>query len=160
MRDPDKAGAVGRAWESRYDPGDDPAFASHVCGWIVNGPWHNAWSWWMVGAVDLLDRPGVDPPKRHYPEAEFEIMIVSLDPKCYPPDPDAPRGLSFLTPPDLVYQFDGLSREAVTEIVGLMIDHIVAGRSPDSDMRSEWERSLATTVEHYREGRHGPAAQQ
>lgn len=149
MREPDKTGTVARAWRSRYQS-EDPADAAGVCTWLVNGPFHPFWSWWIVGAVHLIDVPGIEPPKRRYPEAEHEIMIVSLNPEAGVPEPDAP-GASPLMPPDLTYQFDGLPREKVEEIVELMIDNIVAGRmSPDSDYRASWEAALDKTVEHYR----------
>lgn len=154
MRDPDKRGPATAAWHSRPSDPDVPNLAAHVDAWVIQGPFHPHWSYWMVGAVDLAEHPGVDPPHKNYPGAEFEIMVVSLDPKCYPPDPDAPAGLAFLTPPDLVFQFDGISREQVAEILGLMVDQIVGGRSCDSDFRGSWEQSLATTVEHYKTGRH------
>lgn len=155
MRDPDKRGLGTEAWRSRMASVDeDPRVAANIEGWVVKGPYHPAWSYWMVGCIDLAEHPGVDPPKKQYPEAEFEVMIVSLDPKCYPPDPDSPAGLTFLTPPDLVFQFDGVTREQAGEICSLVVDHALNGRSLDSDFRAWWESALRETVAHYKAGRH------
>lgn len=153
MREPDKTGTAARAWRSRFES-EDPADAAGVCTWLVNGPFHPFWSWWMIGAVHLLDLPGLPPPQRRYPEAEHEIIIASLDPNAGVPDPDGP-GAQCMTPLDLAYQFHGLPREKVEEIVELMIEHITAGRmSPDSDFRGTWEEALDKTVEHYKLGLH------
>jgi len=112
-----------------------------------------------VLCVDLIARPGQPAPYLQFPGAEFEIIILSIDPD-WEPDPDAEPGkVPYLTPPDLTYQLDGLSREAVAEIVELMIDRICEGLSPDSDLRGFWTDALDATVRHYKEGRHGPAAE-
>lgn len=157
MRDPDLAGAAARAWRWAPPEGDtDPLAASHVTSWFVNGPFHPHWSWWVISAIDLLERPGVPSPHRQYPEAEHEILILSLSPDWTPDVEAKPGAVPYLTPADLVYQLDGVSREHVAEIVELMVRQIVAGQmSPDSDYRESWRARLDTTVAHYKEGRHG-----
>lgn len=154
MRDPDITGKVALAWESRAKP-RRPDHNASLSAWLIKGPFHPAWEWWMLGAAHLRDIPGVPPAEKQYPEAEHEIMIVSLDPACYPPDPDVVEGLKFLTPIDLIYQFDGLEDRQVIEILSLCARAIADGLiSPDQDFRSQWQKMLWATVEHYRAGLH------
>lgn len=160
MREPDKSGEVARAWrwtppESAEPADEQPHLESEVATWFVNGPFHPHWSWWLVMCIDLIDRPGLPKPHLQFPGAEYEIIILSVDPK-WTPDVDAKPGeVPYLTPADLTYQFDGVRREAAEEIVGLMIEAIVRGIfSPDSDYRENWRQSLDHTVQHYKEGRH------
>jgi hypothetical protein len=154
VRDPDFRGVGTQAWRSRLQS-DAPEHQAHLAGWVINGPFHPFWSYWVLGVVSLAEMPGVAPPNKVYPEAEYEIMIVSCDPEHPTPDPDE-AGWVTLSPADLVYQFDGVTDEQAIEIAELMVRQIVAGEmSPDSDYRAEWKRRLDTTVEHYKEGKHG-----
>jgi hypothetical protein len=134
--------------------------------WLVNGPYHPLWSWWYVSCISLRDVPGVPPANKRYPEAEYELIVFSLNPDPKPPRPkvpdldalaagDATRGLpGFLHPPDVVFQFHGVSEQQAEQILELAVDRIVAGQSCDSDFRSWWTAALESTVEHYRNGRH------
>lgn len=154
MREPDLSGKVAKAWHSQVKP-VRPEQEANISSWLINGPFHPAWDWWMVGAVHLRDIPGTPPAHKRYPEATHEIMIASIDPDCCPPDPDEIEKLSFLRPLDLVYQFDGMSDEAVAEVVKLCVVSIAEGIiSPDEDFRSTWELILEKTVSHYKEGLH------
>jgi hypothetical protein len=157
LRPPDKQGSVAAAW--RAPDSDAPEHAAHIASYLVKGPFHTVWNWWMVSAVDLLDRPGVDPPKRQYPEAEYEILVMSVNPEYGDPDPDAPNTLYLLEPADLIFHTHGVSRGVIEEVLGLMVDQIIEGRSPDQDFRRDWESSLTTTIKHYKEGRHDPPSQ-
>lgn len=153
LRPPDKVGSMAKAWRSRVRP-TRPEHEASIAAWFVQGPFHPFWSWWLISAVSLRDIPGAEPAKKRYPEAEWEIMILSLDPNFYPPSLDA-APQHFLTPPDLVYQFDGIAENQVEEVVELMIEAMINGRiSPDQDYRGVWERSLRETVRHYKEGKH------
>jgi hypothetical protein len=127
-REPDFSG-VGRAWEMRMGPQARPDQAATIVGYVVTGPFHPMWSWWMVAVIHLRKIPGTHPAHKHYPEAEYELMIVSLDPE---------------TPPDLAETFPQEIRQLLP---------------PDADYRERWTSAIASTVTHYREGRHGSGAQ-
>lgn len=176
MREPDLTGAC-RAWRVKNTP---EAQAGHVRewgyedstidNWLVNGPFHPLWSWWMVAVVHLRPIPGAPPPNLQYPEAEYEFMILSMDPggehregeaKERPTEPDVDgfeatgdgvRYLpGFLQPPDAVVQFHGVDDDEAREVCQLAVNAIVSGQaSPDSDWRSWWEKAIPNTVKHIR----------
>jgi hypothetical protein len=173
LRPPDKSG-VARAWrvertvEMEANHMTEFGYPPVQVGptWLVNGPYHPLWSWWYVSCISLRDVPGVPPANKRYPEAEYELIVFSLNPDPKPPRPkvpdldalaagDATRGLpGFLHPPDVVFQFHGVSEQQAEQILELAVDRIVAGQSCDSDFRSWWTAALESTVEHYRNGRH------
>ncbi len=99
--------------------------------------------------------PEAPPAFKQYPEAEYELMIVSLNPDSDPPDPDLPESLDFLTPIDLQFHFDGVSDEQALEITEMAIHAIVEGKmSPDQDFRNVWKETLTNTLAHYKQGLH------
>lgn len=147
--------SVARAWRI---PRTEAVTATHVrefgyedAGidqWIINGPYHPAWSWWYVGAVHLRDIPGAPPARKNYPEAEYEFFIYSLE---VAPDVEALRSgvvgsMKFLAPPDVVYQLDGLTDDQVKGLVEVAVAKICDGQSCDSDYRSWWVEHLNATV--------------
>lgn len=166
-REPDLIGRAGRAWRSRVRPEDyaviegAASFADKTAGlatWMLKASgFHAAWDEWVIGLVHL--RPiegGTRPPNKQYADAEFELMILSLDPAYNDErDPDVPGLKGYLEPPDLVYQFHGVTDEQAIEIAEMLVRHFVEGtRSPDSDFRRSNTEALDTTVEHYRQGIH------
>lgn len=180
MRDPDKRSDVCCAW--RIDPSPtlverymkDFGYPPLGIGptWVIHSPhYHPFWAFWYSALVVLDEIPGAPKPHRQYPEAKYELLVVSLHPEggeagalVRPSVPDIEKieagdivgGLpSFLEPPDVVYQFHGVDDEQAIAIHETMIDAIVSGYSCDSDMRDWWRRSLDATVEHYELGMHG-----
>lgn len=155
MREPDRSSPVAKAWRFQGQSAK-PDHSACLAQWLLNGPFHPMWSWWAISVIHLRPIEGVRPAVLQYPEAEHELMIVSINPSCYPPDPDGVESLALLQPLDLQYQFHGVGDDNAREICGLVIDAILDGRgSPDSDFRGFWKNSLDTTVEHYRDGTHG-----
>lgn len=164
MREPDLAG-VARAWRISEDPRVQERhireFGHEHTGlqtWLINGPYHPFWSWWHVGVISLRDFEGMPPAQKQYPAAEFEFAIYSLDGT---PDIEAiergdldNRGFKFLSPPDVVFHFDGVNDRQAVEICDAAVQLIVRGQSCDSDFRRFWDGSLRATVEHYKKGGH------
>ena len=143
MRLPDLEQGGIKAW--RLEPS-----GATVAHWLVQGAFHPAWNQWIVACITLADSPGFPPAKRHYPEAEHEIDILSLNPEH--PFIEGEE-LHWLTPPDLTCQFDGVTDAQATEVVEGMVRAILSGEaSPDSDWRSWWETSIAATVAHFKAG--------
>lgn len=154
MRDPDITGKVARAWKiARKDPRPD-AHAT-IAGWIVAGPFHPMWHQWMVGCVHLRPLEGCKPARKQYEQAEYEFLIASIHPD-HEADPDDPgAGYALLEPIDVVEQFHGVSDRDAERICEAAVRAICDGLiSPDQDYRSAWRTTLASTVQHYREGRH------
>jgi hypothetical protein len=150
MRAADRKGLVAEAWLSRAVP-ERPQQEASLVQWVVKGPFHPAWEYWVLAVISLEEIPGAPSAHKKYPEAEYELMIVSLNPECYPPDPDVADGLDFLLPIDLIYQFDGVSDAQAMEIASLAVQAICDGRiSPDQDFRSVWEKALDATVRKYK----------
>jgi hypothetical protein len=151
-----------RAWRLSHDRGARkvPDHEAGVATWLVNGPFHPLWSWWGVSVVSLRDMPGVRPPLRFYEGAEYEFVIVSLDPD-QEVDIEAWEegrgGFRWLTPLDAQVQFHGTTDEQAAEVAELAVEAILDGHaSPDQDWRSWWEVAIPNTVEHVTRGMHAP----
>lgn len=173
MRDPDFSG-VARVWRIRHQPEMETAHAdswgyasSSLADWIVNGPYHPLWSWWYIGLVHLRDVPGAPAARKQYASAEYELMCLSLNPDGEPGRPKVPDldkleagnvigGLpGFLTPPDWVVQFHGVTDDQAHEVGELVVSAIAQGYSCDSDARSWWMTAIPNTVKHVLGEPHG-----
>jgi hypothetical protein len=161
--EPAYAGAAGKVWRfSTEGQPDDPRQLSSVgASWLIFAPGaHLFWSWHVLMAVALRDVPGLPPAKKRYPAAEYELLVMALNPEAPPPDPrrwPRPGELSILDPPDVVVQFDEVpgGDEGVAQLLELVAQSCTDGRLiPDSDWRSAWERAIPATLQHVREGRH------
>jgi hypothetical protein len=169
---PDKKG-LANAWRMDVTPevsADHLREWGHTHGsigptWIVNGPYHLLWSWWIVGCISLRPIPGVPDANKDYPEAEYEIGCWSLNPDPDPPRPKIPnitalRGgrlaerPEYLTPQDWRVHFHGVTDEQAAKICEYTVDAIVAGHSCDSDYRTWWRGAITKTVEHFVLGVH------
>lgn len=149
-------GRVGRAWKVSIPPGSPSDWSATVASYLVNvvGA-HPFWTWWAVSVVSLRQIEGVAPAHKSYPEAEYEFLIVTINPE-HPPDPDAVGdGYRFLMPPDVVEQFHGLNDEEVAKLCMMSASIIVQGKaSPDQDWRSWWKAAIPNTVKHIALGGH------
>lgn len=163
-----------RAWEVNLTPemlaAHEKDFghpAAGIAEWLVNGPFNPFWKWWYISTVHLRDVEGIPTANKHYPEAEYELAIYSLDPEPKAGRPEEPDidlieagdslhgRAGFLSPPDLVKQFHGVTDHQAKEITRLVVETIITGKaSPDSDFRSWWEHTLDETVRHLRQGLH------
>lgn len=152
MPQPDMMGPAARAW--RLPDGWDRA---GVGAWIVHAPGsHPLWPWRFVFAIHLRGAAGLPEPFLHFPGASHEIVVISLDPKHYPPELDGGAGsLHPLTPPDVVEQVMGLTDDQATELLDLLVVGCCGGHLvPDADWRGAWRQTLELTSEHMRVGEH------
>jgi hypothetical protein len=166
MRAPDLTGLGTRAWRIARTAITAPEQDATISAWVINGPFHPFWHWWMLAVVHLRDVPGQSrPAHKDFPEAEYEFMLLSMNPDKGEPDVDAwERGEDwgdtkqgkYLTPPDAIVQFTtGGSDEVARQVAEDAVARIVERKtSPDSDYRSWWERAIPQTVEHIRFGQH------
>lgn len=172
MRTADKIGTIASAWEFKADrtrPDWKTDWDASLGLYFIHGPFHPLWSWWALALVHLRDLPGMTPANRHYPEAEYEFAIWSLDsPPAGPPfDPDSHRWAKrTLSPADVVKHFHVSESKPVEErdriarhVLDQAVDAIIFGMaSPDSDYRSWWDRAIDNTIEHALMGGHPPEA--
>lgn len=160
MREPDQQSAYARAWNLDLSKVPDrPEKAAMISSWLVNMPGaHAFWSYWTISIVSLRDLPGVKPAQRRYPEAEYEFMILAINPEtCPAPDPDdiVVNGYPWLTPVDVLEQFHGISEMDCRRLAEGAVQAILSGTvSPDQDYRPVWKSLITGTVRHFVEGRH------
>lgn len=154
MRPPDITGDGVEAWEIKLP--EVQTTTSSLLGFLVRCTWaHPFWDRWVISVQHLREMEGQRPALKQFPEAEYELLIVTLDPE-HEADPDHPeRGYRFMEPVDLVFQFHGLTDRDAARLCRLAVETIAAGRmSPDQDFRSAWETLLQGTVECMRNGNH------
>lgn len=138
----------------------DPTAITGIVQWLLHVPGaHPFWSWWALNAIHLRDVPGMPPANKHYPGAEYELLVVALNPEHPAPDPRrVPEdGLKFLTPVDVCEQFHDVpgGDEKVRELIELFAKAVCDGAlSPDQDFRPLWRRYLDGTLDHFRKGLH------
>jgi hypothetical protein len=160
MREPDQQSPYARAWNLDISKAPEgPTKPAAVSSWLVNMPGaHAFWSYWTLSIISLRDLPGVPPAKKKYSEAEYEFMILAIDPeRCPNPDPDViiVKGYPWLTPVDVIEQFHGISEMDCRRLAEGAVRAILSGQiSPDQDYRSAWKSLIAGTVQHFVEGRH------
>jgi hypothetical protein len=161
IRRPDLEVANRRAWRLDLDKAQGPDQSACVSEWLVNGPFHPFWTYWLVGAVHLRPIEGAtQAPVINVPGASHEFLILSLDSPpagAVRPDPDDFKTFRILEPPDFVQQQIGLTDGQAIDITEQIVRAIVVlGWSPDSDYRRRWDETVAKTAEHARLGGHPP----
>ncbi len=160
MREPDEQSPYARAWNLDLTKiPDRPEKVLAISSWLINMPGaHAFWSYWTLSIISLRDVPGVKPAVKRYPEAEYEFMIMAINPeKCPLPDPDLmlTDGYPWLTPIDVVEQFHGISEMDCRRLAEGAIKAILSGQvSPDQDYRPMWKALIAGTVQHFADGHH------
>ncbi len=158
-RAPDLEGPAARAWLVAPPNGGPPDWSAGLGAWLVNAPGaHPFWAWWRVDVIHLRPITGVRPAHKGYPDAEFEFLIVALDPDKPLCEVDGDLNgppCSFLTPIDVVEQFHGVTDQQASRICRDAVNAIAAGRlSPDQDYRAIWREVIRNTVACYASGRH------
>lgn len=134
-----------------------------LASWLITLPGWVPWSQWALFLVHLRDIPGVRPAHHHYPESEYELMLMALDPKdvydvARVEDPDQP--MRWLTPPSVVVQFDnGGHDDRAVSLGAAAAEAILHGVLPpepagDPGAVSWWRQCVAATADHDREGFH------
>lgn len=170
MRPADLRGDTGYAWKlKKPEPGAGRKdWEACLESWLLNGPgFHPMWKWWQISVVHLRDVPNVPSAFKHYPEAEYEFVIIALNPEKGTPDVELfeagkeyghPKRAKFLVPQDVSQQFHGVTDVQAAKICEVAIKAILNGHiSPDQDYRQQWKHSIEETVRHMNEGRHDGA---
>lgn len=118
------SGPFGQAFRIPRDPVNYPAF---VCGYVVD---HypsktdgTPWDQYTIQLINLADFPGWDPAAKVYPDAQWELNIVALNPEkgrvdvyTFSDPKAADLGSLYLLPPNLVYQFHELDEGKAADL--------------------------------------------
>lgn len=149
---------------------DIPVAAETCCAWLITAPHaHPAWTQYQLAVVRLRDNmPGFPPPKRHFIGATHELLILAINPDHGPwtvaaalEALHADRGIPFLTPVNLVLQFEATDDE-MRQCADLSCRAIVNGHlSPEAPLGREsftaaWLESWTKTLAHIRGEEHAP----
>lgn len=159
-------GAYGNA--ILLDCPDVPEASETVCSWLITSPyWHPAWSQYLLFVVRLRDNvPGFPAPRRQFPGATHELLVVALNPTDGPFGPDFMHrykdgGMPYLTPVNIAHQIEGTDDEA-SELAMLAAKGVVhgflkpeTGNGPDR-IRAAWKSSLTRSLAHIRGEVHAP----
>lgn len=144
---------------------DIPEAAETVCSWLLTAPMaHPAWSQYNLAVVRLREMPGWPPPKRQFPGATHEFLVVALDPEQGPYtaenmkrfiDGEQAGRLPYLTPVNIAHQIEGTDEEARRLAVYAAWGVTVGALWPEtadapSRIRGEWKSSLVKTLAHIR----------
>lgn len=155
MRTPDLVGTTNaQAWHMtevvKRNAGPVVSHAT-LTSYLLHVPWaHPAWSYYLLSLIHLRDLPGIPPATKKYPDAAYELIIISLDPQ-FTPDPDIGK-FHFLEPFDVVEQFHGVTDAQVIEMGEVFVQAILAGTiSPDQDYRSHWTHMVAAAVQYFQQ---------
>lgn len=157
QRTPDLTGPGGEAWRITLRP-QTPAETGGVAVWLVHAPHaHAFWSYYAMSVVHLRPIPGVKPAHRVHDDVTHELLVLALDPGYAPPDPMDWRDMHYLTPADVVEQFQVPDDTAATRLLEAAVRTCCRGVvSPDQDYRSWWRGAIAKTAAHERgEHSHG-----
>lgn len=160
-RPPDLQGDYGFGWcVDDVTPGNVDQTAT-VGAWIVHLPAsHPIWPTYLFAAISLEEIPGQSkPPTLHYPEAEFEFIILALNPEQRIDVADR-ETWHYLSPVNVVVQFDYAptidpdeKRRLARETVKLAVSCAVRGAmgvEPDDDSRVRpwWTDAVRNSTDH------------
>lgn len=127
MSEPIAVGLCGKAWEINVKPGNAAQTAALKCWFLELPRQHPFWDCYMLGVTSLRDIVGVPPAKKHYPEAEYELLMVALSPE-FKPNPHNRQSLVALEPVNYVNQFDGLTDEEAIKLGLTLVKGLVDGK--------------------------------
>ncbi|AYF32180.1 hypothetical protein CSH63_33030 [Micromonospora tulbaghiae] len=142
-------GPCGRA--TRLDIPDRPDAAQTTDWWLITAPgYHTIWSQYGLLCVRLDDDvPGFPPPKRQFPQATHELLVLTLDPTLgvHTPDSVIAGGLRYLSQPNIVEQYTAGDNE-MRELCEVAVHAVVHGQlNPEtandpSRIRGQWHEAL------------------
>lgn len=174
MRKPDADGLAGAAWRTPLErmeayAAQHPekvspiAVACTLSNWYINGKnWHPFWAWWKVALIDISERTevrkGLPQARRFYPQAEYNMVILTLDRRYGEPDVDG-NGEPPIERVELDYQFHGVTKEMALDVVTNAVLAICSGAmNPTCKSRREildWSERLSKMVSDFHAGKFG-----
>lgn len=116
--------------ETFTDRLDGPASQTASLGaWLLRLPGQAVWSHYQLTVIHLRDIPNVDPARKDYPEAQYEMMMYALNPERNPNVKD-PESFQMLTPANWMKQFHEVTDEQAVHALEAMVDALVKGILP------------------------------
>ena len=156
-------------WAEKMDLAEATEGPETLCHWLICSPaWHPLWTQYVLVVVRLRDGiPGMDPPKRQFPGATHELIVMALN-----PDPDITghkpfasgaellgwareHGIPYLQPVNIVEQFEA-SDEEMRKLASMCAWGVTAGHlEPETSngperIRARWKSSMVKTLAHFR----------
>ena len=123
---PTLTGPAGSARPVTDAPGT-PAQSASLATWLLYLPFqHPLWSHYLLGVCHLRSIPGVIPAVRQYRGAQYELLVLALDPK-HRADPANRETLWPLSPQNYVRQFHDLTDDQARELGRRMVERFVNG---------------------------------
>jgi hypothetical protein len=148
---------------------DVPDAAESLCTWLLTAPkYHPVWTQYLMPVVRLRDIDGFPPPKRQFPGATHELIVVALDPEHGPYTAESllrymtgeeAGGLPYLTPANIAHQVEGTDEE-ISHLAAYAAWGVTAGMlNPETGdapgyIREGWKVSLVRTLAHIRDEAH------
>jgi hypothetical protein len=133
---------------------EDAAEATGTLGaWLIQAPGQAAaWEHYMVSVVHLRPIPGTPPPRKSYPEAAYELLLVALDPSREPNEHD-PASRVLLRPINAHVQFHGVDDAEAVHILELaakaVCDGVLPAEPADRRQKQFWTTMVKRTAHHH-----------
>lgn len=107
-----------KKWSGRLGTADlyEIEHPTALVTWFMHIPGaHIWWQHYQLSVVHLRDIPGEQTAKKQYPEAQYELLIIALDPHKNPV-PDDPKTWHHLLPANVSVQFHGVTDAQAIDI--------------------------------------------
>ena len=138
--------------------------------WFIDSPASSPfWSCYLLALVHLRPIEGARPPQLQYPGAEYELLLVALNPDAKPVADDV-ETWAYMSPPNVCVQFDSVTDAQAIELLGVIAQACLDGFLPlESDLldienqktyrpvahEEIWNRTVRDTADHYIDPTHG-----
>jgi hypothetical protein len=126
-RTPDFTGRCGSATRINITALSTRAQGASLAAWLLHLPGqHPLWDYYELAVIHLRPIDGTPPPVLYEPDAEYEVIMLALNPE-FQPDPDDPGTLHHLTPINYTLQFKGVTDAGAVEAVERVARRFVEG---------------------------------
>jgi len=133
------------------------AVTATLGSWLIFLPGQiAAWSHYQLSVINLRPIPGVAPAIKNYPEAEYEMLMVALNPEVNP-NINNLETFQILTPANWVNQFRSVTDDHAVLVLEGMVDLLVKGDLPAElqgwrGAKELWDRRLLQVLEESKKG--------
>jgi hypothetical protein len=158
QREPDILGPAVQAWRVQLvDPDDrDETWGATIGLWLLHAPEvHPGWEYFAFLVTHLRALPNFPAPVKDHPAAEYEFVVLTLDPRYpLPLLTDLEKGggesgqLYGMEPVDFISHVGDIGGDARAYDVAERLVHVLVSGAllPDADYRVQWARALVEVV--------------
>lgn len=125
--------------------------------WLLTCPdRHPLWHQWMLSAVHLAHRGGLEDAKLQFSGATHEVIVVALNPEHGWVTPSTPMPWPYLEPINIAQQITCDSDQHVLDLLSLLAQGVVHGildpETADAPerVRAAWRGSILQSLAHAR----------